>query len=148
MLGVLLAAFGVGCVVGGFGAGPVSQVRRRAPIVLIGWHINAVLLASIPFFAGAAGHVPLTVSISSTWEQPVIAGLLFIVGVILALGDTMLLTLVQQGIEASLMSRVMCVQFLMGTSPSPSRSPRRAPLLRPSVRALSFWPVASWRSAS
>ncbi len=113
-LGILLAAFGVGGIVGGLGAGPLSQLRRRGPIVLIGWALNAALLAIIPFFAGHAGGLPLALAIPPVWELPVVATLLFVFGVILALGDTMLLTIFQQSIEPELMSRVISVQFLMG----------------------------------
>ncbi|HEV2456728.1 MAG TPA: MFS transporter [Ktedonobacterales bacterium] len=113
-LGILLAAVGVGGIVGGLGAGPLSQLRRRGPIVLIGWAFIAMLLAITPFFAGRAGRLPLTLPIPSTWELPIIAALLFVIGVIVALGDTMILTIFQQGIEPSYMSRVISVQFLMG----------------------------------
>jgi hypothetical protein len=83
-------------------------------LVLVGWGMLAVLLAVIPFFAGPAARLPLAIGIPASWELQTIAALLFVVGLVLALGDTMLMTIFQQGIDPSLLSRVVSVQFLMG----------------------------------
>jgi MFS family permease len=114
ILGILLAAIGIGGIIGGLLAGPVSKLKHRGRIILIGWIINAFLLAIIPFFAGQASGLPGALTFPLGWQVSIIAVMLFLTGLVLSLGDTLIMTLFQQSITPAFLSRVTSVQFLMG----------------------------------
>jgi hypothetical protein len=70
------------------------------------------------FAAGPASQfpfpVPVDLALTAEWRTGVVAGLLGLVGLIIAMGDTMILTVMQQRIAPEYMARVFSVQFLAG----------------------------------
>ncbi len=115
-LGVLLAATGVGGVVGGLSAGLLARLRRRGLVVLVLYGLTAVFLGLVPVAAGSASHLPfaLSLSLDTTTRIGIVAGLMGLIGLIIGLGDTMVLTIMQQRIAPEYMARVFSAQFLAG----------------------------------
>ena len=114
-LGVLLAAVGVGGIVGGLTAGLVGRARRRGLVVALLWPVISVAFAAIALVAGpAATLLPFGVALTPDLRVPVIAGLLGVVGLLLALGDTVFTTIMQQKMDANYLARVFSVQLLAG----------------------------------
>ena len=114
-LGVLFAAVGVGGIVGGLAAGAVGRWRGRGLVVALLWVLVVALFAAIPLVAGPrASELAFAPSLAPNLRLPIIAGLLGLIGMILALGDTVFTTILQQKIDPSYMARVFSVQLLAG----------------------------------
>jgi MFS family permease len=140
-LGLLLGASGVGGVLGGLASGPIGRGRGRSPIILLLWLMMAAALAFVPIVAGAAAQFPFPVDLNSVNFGDVtlggvdlgvinlgdqiagltpperllaVAAVLGLVSCIIALGETVLITILQQRIPPDLMGRVFSVQFLAG----------------------------------
>lgn len=115
-LGLLLAAFGVGGILGGLTAGLVGRMRRRGLVVAILWPLTAVLFAAVALAAGPAASqlAFIPTLLAPTLRIPVIAGLLGLIGVFLALGDTVFTTIMQQKMDPDYLGRVFGVQLLAG----------------------------------
>jgi MFS family permease len=115
-LGVLLAAAGVGGVVGGLSAALLARVPRRGLVALVLYGLSAVFLGLVPLAAGSAGHLPfaLNLGLGTTTRIGVVAALMALIGLIIGLGDTMVLTIMQQRIAPEYMARVFSAQFLAG----------------------------------
>jgi hypothetical protein len=138
-LGLLLGASGVGGGLGGLWAGAVGRRRRRGLIVLTLWLVMAALLTLVPLLGGAAAQLPFPVDLSvanlgsvtiggvsigpialGDWARDLdvtgrlvaIALTLGIVSAIIALGETVFITIVQQRTAPALMARVFSVQFV------------------------------------
>jgi len=139
-LGVLLGAAGIGGGFGGLLAGPVGRHRRRGVIVLTLWLVMAALNALIPIVAGSAARLPFpidldlanfgVVSVGDVSVGPVNLGawvaamgtmdrlvatalLLGLISLIIALGDTALITVLQQRAAPELVGRVFSVQYFV-----------------------------------
>jgi hypothetical protein len=117
-LGVLLAAVGVGGVLGGLSAGLLSRVPHRGVVGLALFGVSAILCLIVPFVAGPAGKLPfvppLDFGLDAQSRIIAIAALLGVVGIILTLGDTMFITVMQQRIAPEYMARVFSAQFVAG----------------------------------
>ncbi len=117
-LGVLLAAVGVGGVLGGLSAGLLSRVPHRGVVGLALFGVSAILGLIVPFAAGPAGKLPfvppLDFGLDAQSRIIAIAALLGVVGIILTLGDTMFITVMQQRIAPEYMARVFSAQFVAG----------------------------------
>ncbi len=114
-LGLLLAAIGVGGIVGGLTAGFVGRLRRRGLVVALVWPLIAVGFAAVALAAGpAASHLPFGLALAPDLRVPVIAGLLGLIGVFLALGDTVFTTIMQQKMDPDYLGRIFSVQLLAG----------------------------------
>ena len=113
-LGLLLAAAGVGGVVGGLSAGLLGRLRRRGVAGLLLFGLSGPLMAFVPVAAGAAGRLPIALTLAPNAHIGLVAGLLGVVGLILALGDTMFITVMQQRIQPEYMARVFSAQFVAG----------------------------------
>jgi hypothetical protein len=122
-LGLVFGAAGVGGVLGGLSAGLLGRLPRRGVIALCLWIIMAALLALMPLVAGLAGQRPIDFdllsalplgAIDTTTRLLAIAGLLGVIGFVLAIGDTMFLTIFQQRIAPEYLARVFSVQFVAG----------------------------------
>jgi len=75
----------------------------------------AAILCVIPLVAGsAASALPVELTVSANLRVPLVAGAMGLIGLILALTDTMLITIMQQQIAPGFMTRVMSVQLLAG----------------------------------
>jgi predicted MFS family arabinose efflux permease len=113
-LGLILAATGVGGIVGGLGASALGRMRWRGRIALVLFGLDVLLMAAVPVAAGRAGELPIEVSLSATSQVAAVAGVMAVVGLLLALGDTMIITIMQQRIAPEYMARVFSIQFLAG----------------------------------
>jgi MFS family permease len=119
-LGLLVAAVGVGGVIGGLSSALLSRLRRRGTVALSLYAVSALCLALVPFAAGPAAHLPASLSVTDiarldpATRVGAVAALLGLIGVIIGLGDTMVLTIMQQRIAPEYMSRVFSAQFLAG----------------------------------
>ena len=119
-LGVLVAALGVGGIVGGLFSGLLGKLPHRGVVALVLFLLSAVLVALIPYVAGSAGNIPTVSELLPALDLPqetriaVIAGLLGLTGLILALGDTMFVTVMQQRIAPDYLARVFSMQALAG----------------------------------
>ena len=115
-LGLLLAAVGLGGIIGGLSAVIFARLRHRGMMALLLWGVGGILLALIAVVAGPAGHLPLVpdLGLDSTTRIGAVAALLGCIGVIAALGDTVILTLMQQRVAAEYLARVFSVQFVAG----------------------------------
>jgi hypothetical protein len=102
--------------VGGLCAGLLARQRRRGLLALALWVIAGVLVVALPFVAGPASHLALApdLGLDAQTRTGVIAAMLGMVGLILAIGDTMFLTIMQQRIAPDYLARVFSVQFLAG----------------------------------
>jgi hypothetical protein len=132
-LGLVTAAVGVGGILGGLGAGLLGRLRRRGVVAMILWTLLVPTMALVPVAAGSAAQLPFTLDLSAlhgtapfdalttylatldvNGRVGLIAALLGFVGFILAIGDTMFLTIMQQRIAPEYMARVFSVQFVAG----------------------------------
>lgn len=114
-LGLLLAAIGVGGIIGGLTAGFVGRLRRRGLVVALVWPLVAVGFAAIALVAGpSASQLPFGVALAPDLRVPVIAALLGVIGIFLALGDTVFTTIMQQKMDPDYLGRVFSVQLLAG----------------------------------
>jgi len=138
-LGLLLGACGIGGVLGGLVAGPVGRLRRRSTLALLLWALMPVALVLVPVYAGAAAQLPFHIDLSAvnfgdvaigdrqlgplnfgdqiaslTDQQRLlaVAVLLGLTSCIIALGETVFITIMQQRIPANLMARVFSVQLM------------------------------------
>lgn len=122
-LGILLAAAGVGGIIGGLSAGLLARLRRRGIVTLSLYLIAGVAIAAIAIAAGPASQfpfpIPVALALTTEWRVGVIAGLLGLMGLIVAMGDTMILTVMQQRIAAEYMARVFSAQFLASSIAQP-----------------------------
>jgi MFS family permease len=115
-LGVLLAAIGLGGIVGGLSASLLARQRRRGVIGLSLFALGGLLLGAVPFMAGPASHLAFApiFALDPTTRIALVAGTLGVLGLTLAIGDTMFLTVMQQRIAPEYLARVLSVQFLAG----------------------------------
>jgi MFS family permease len=115
-LGVLLAALGAGGIVGGLSASLLARRRRRGSIGLALFALGGLLLGAVPLVAGPASHLAFIpdLALDPTKRIALIAVTLGILGLTVAIGDTIFLTVMQQRIAPAFMSRVLSVQFLAG----------------------------------
>ncbi|HEY7094543.1 MAG TPA: MFS transporter [Ktedonobacterales bacterium] len=138
-LGLLLGACGVGGVLGSLAAGPTGRRRRRSLLTLLLWLIMPVALALVPIYAGAAAALPFPIDLSAANFGDVTLGsvdlgvlnlgdqvasmtapqrllavaiLLGLVSCIIALGETIFITIIQQRTPPEFMARVFSVQFM------------------------------------
>jgi Major Facilitator Superfamily len=115
-LGVLLAAIGVGGIIGGLSSGLVARLRHRGIVALVLFGFGALFLGLTPVAAGPAAQLPvaLGLDLDPTTRIAIVSGLLGFLGLIAALGDTMFLTIMQQRIAPEYLARVFSVQFVAG----------------------------------
>jgi predicted MFS family arabinose efflux permease len=120
-LGVLFAAVGVGGILGGLAAGLVSRLKRRGLVVALLWPFVSLVFAAVPFAAGpAASHLAfLPDLLAPDLRIPALAVLLGLIGILLAFGDTVLVTIMQQKMDPNYLGRVFSVQQLAGGISSP-----------------------------
>ena len=138
-LGLLLGACGIGGVLGSLAAGPTGRRRRRSLLTLLLWLIMPVALALVPIYAGAAAALPFPIDLSAANFGDVTLGgihlgvlnlgdqvasltapqrllavaiLLGLVSCIIALGETIFITIIQQRTPPEFMARVFSVQFM------------------------------------
>jgi MFS family permease len=113
-LGILLAAVGVGGIIGGLSSGLLARLRRRGLVALALYALCSVFFALAPVVAGPAGGLPfaLDMGLDTTMRIGAVAALLGLIGVIIGLGDTMVLTIMQQRIAPEYLARVFSAQFL------------------------------------
>jgi MFS family permease len=125
-LGLVTATLGVGGILGGLQAAILGWLRRRGIVALVLWAFMALAIAAVPIAAGQTIQIPFGLDLSTLSAQlgidtlgpggriGLIAALLGIVGFILSIGDTMILTIMQQRIAPEYMARVFSVQFVAG----------------------------------
>jgi MFS family permease len=122
-LGLVFAAAGVGGVLGGLSAGLLGRLPRRGVVGLSLWIVIAALLAVMPLASGLSGQWPLDVdlltalplgALDTTGRLIVIATLLGVTGFVLAIVDTMFLTIFQRRIAPEYLARVFSVLFVAG----------------------------------
>ena len=120
-LGELLAAVGVGGIVGGLLSAVFGRLRRRGIFGLLLFAVSSVLMGAIAFIAGPAAMLPFTVSVTLAPDMriPALAATLGVMGFILGLADTMFLTVMQQRIAPEYMARVFSLQILAGSLITP-----------------------------
>jgi MFS family permease len=138
-LGLLLSACGIGGVLGGLAAGPVGRLRHRGLLTLLLWSIMPLALFLTPIYAGTAASLPFPLDLTvvnfgevtigdvqlgilnygdqlaglTTDERLLaIAILLGLTTGVIALGETVFITVLQQRIPPHLMARVFSVQFI------------------------------------
>jgi MFS family permease len=138
-LGLLLGACGVGGVLGSLIAGPTGRRRRRSLWILFLWLLMPVALALVPIYAGAAASLPFPIDLrvanfgdvtlggvdlgvlnlgdqvadlTTPQRLLAVAILLGLVSCIIALGETVLITIIQQRTPPEFMARVFSVQFM------------------------------------
>ncbi|MBF6589000.1 MAG: MFS transporter [Ktedonobacterales bacterium] len=113
-LGLLLAATGVGGIIGGLGSSVLGRMRGRGKIAVGLWGINTVLLVLVPLLAGSAGGLPFAFSLTGSGRVLAVAGTMAGIGLTLAMADTMFITIMQQRIAPEYQGRVFSIQFLAG----------------------------------
>jgi hypothetical protein len=131
-LGILLAAFGVGGVVGGLSAGLFARLPRRGVAAMALYGVTVLAMAGVPLAAGThAGRLPVGLDLSAS-QLPFalppgfdlhvagVALLLGVVGLFIGLGDTMFLTIMQQRIAPEFLARVFSVQFTASAIAGPA----------------------------
>jgi MFS family permease len=127
-LGLVFGAAGVGGVLGGLSAGLLGRLPRRGVVALSMWIIMAALLAFMPLVSGLVGQWPvdfdlLTVlplgTLDTTTRLVAIGVLLGVIGFVLAIVDTMFLTIFQQRIAPEYLARVFSVLFVAGGTAQP-----------------------------
>ena len=111
---LILCVIGVGGIIGGLGSSLLGRVRKRGPIALSLFVVIALLMVTTPFTSGAASDLPFTLPIPATWHIPALALMMGLVGLLLALSDTVFVTVMQQRTAPEYMSRVFSIQMLMG----------------------------------
>ncbi len=139
ILGLLLCSCGVGGILGGLAAGPIGRLRRRSLLILFLWLTMATAFLLVPFMAGAAARMPFPVdlqalnfgevtigdahlgplnlgdllaSLSQMQRLGAIAALFGVISGVVAAGETVLVTILQQRAPAELLARVFSVQFM------------------------------------
>lgn len=124
-LGLLLAAMGVGGIVGGLSSGLLGKLPRRGLVALVLYLLAGVCVGVIPLAAGPAARIPYVTDLlpafafTTSTRIAIIAGLLGLTGFIVALGDTMFTTVMQQRIAPEFMARVFSMQALAGSITQP-----------------------------
>jgi MFS family permease len=113
-LGVILAAVGVGGIIGGLGSSALGRLRHRGKIALALFGGSALLLAAVPLVAGPASKLPFTFALEDSQRVLAVAIVMGLIGFILALADTMIITVMQQSIAPEYLGRVFSIQFLAG----------------------------------
>ncbi len=122
-LGLVFGAAGVGGVLGGLSAGLLGRLPRRGVVALSMWIIIAALLALMPLVSGLAGQWPINFdlltllplgTLDTTTRLVAIGVLLGVIGFVLAIVDTMFLTIFQQRIAPEYLARVFSVVFVAG----------------------------------
>ncbi len=112
--GVILGATGIGGVIGGLSAGLLGRARRRGLVALLIWIVIAGLIAAIPVLAGPAGRLPVSIALTARGHIVAVSLLMGGLALLLALTDTMFLTIMQQAIVPEYLARVFSLQFLAG----------------------------------
>jgi hypothetical protein len=113
----MLAAAGVGGIIGGLGAALVGRFPHRGVIALALFAVGSAVMGAIPLAAGPAAALPFTLDIALTTNEH-IAGVaigLGLLGLIVGLADTMILTVMQQRIAPEYLARVFSLQTLAGS---------------------------------
>jgi MFS family permease len=119
-LGLLTAGFGIGGIIGGISAGFVARLPRRATIALVTWAAMGVVLAAVPIVAGPAGGLPWQpITLDHQQRLYAVGGLLALAGLIMGLGDTVIIAVMQQKIPAEYMGRVFSLQLTAGSIAQP-----------------------------
>jgi len=120
-LGYILAAIGVGGVIGGLSATVLGRAKRRGPILMVLWVVISGLMVAATLVAGPAGRVqlgPLGVvqftALPVDWRAPAVAIAMGLLALLLALTDTTFLTIMQQTIAPEYLARVFSIQFTAG----------------------------------
>jgi MFS family permease len=113
-LGIILAAVGVGGIVGGLGSSALGRLRHRGKIALGLFGVSALLLAVTPLVAGSASGLSIALPLASSQRVLAVAIVMGAIGLILALADTMIITVMQQHIAPDYLGRVFSIQFLAG----------------------------------
>lgn len=113
-LGIVLASAGAGGIIGGLGSALLGRLRHRGRIALILWIINGGIMAAMPVFAGKASALPFALQLDATATIIAESVLIGFIGLILAMADTMFITILQQRIAPDYMARVFSIQFLAG----------------------------------
>ena len=111
---LILCVTGVGGILGGLGSSLLGRLRRRGPLGMAIFVVVAALMVATPFTTGAASGLPVTLPIPADWHIPALAGMMGLIGLLLALSDTVFVTAMQQRIAPEYMARVFSIQFLMG----------------------------------
>ena len=133
-LGLVFGAAGVGGVLGGLSAGLLGRLPRRGVIALSLWIIMAAMLAFMPLVSGLAGQRPVDFDLLSalplgtldtTTRLVAIGVLLGVIGFVLAIVDTMFLTIFQKRIAPEYLARVFSVLFVAGGIRSAALAGRR-----------------------
>jgi MFS family permease len=114
-LGIFFTAVGVGGIIGGISASLLARLKRRGLVSAALWVVVAALLGVIPLAAGsAASALPIELAVPADLRVPLVAVAMGLIGLVLALTDTVFITIMQQQIAADYMARVMSIQFLAG----------------------------------
>lgn len=114
-LGIFFTAVGVGGIIGGISASLLARMKRRGLVALALWVVVAAILGFIPLAAGsAASALPVELAVPADLRVPLVAVAMGLIGLVLALTDTVFITVMQQQIAADYMARVMSIQFLAG----------------------------------
>ena len=120
-LGYILAAIGVGGVIGGLSATLLGRAKRRGVWLCALWVVIALLMVATPLVAGPAGRLPLgplgvvqITAVPPDWRAPAVAIVMGLLALLLALTDTTFLTIMQQTIAPEYLARVFSIQFTAG----------------------------------
>ncbi|HEX6122362.1 MAG TPA: MFS transporter, partial [Ktedonobacterales bacterium] len=113
-LGIILAAVGVGGIIGGLGSSLLGRLRHRGKIALGLFGVSALLLAAVPVVAGSASGLSVILPLESSQRVLAVAIVMGAIGFILALADTVIITVMQQSIAPEFLGRVFSIQFLAG----------------------------------
>ena len=95
-LGLVIGGFGLGSVIGAVAAGVTSKLRRKSLVAIVTLLPTALLIAAGPFLAGV---FPL-------------AGAFAIMGVLIALSNVLIITVIQRHIPLDMMGRMMSFVML------------------------------------
>jgi hypothetical protein len=119
-LGIFLTVIGAGGIAGGLSAAAVGRLKRRGAVAIGLWLVVAVALAAIPLAAGTrASALSIGLPVPAMLRVPLVAAVMGVVGFILALGDTVLLTIMQQKIAPEYLARVSSIQIFAGSLMQP-----------------------------
>ncbi len=115
-LGIFLTLIGVGGIIGGLSAAAFGRLKRRGVVTASLWVVVAAALAIIPLAAGTeASALPVALPIAASLRIPLVAAATGVIGIVIALGDTMLLTIMQQQVEPSFLARVSSIMVFAGS---------------------------------
>ncbi len=95
-LGVTVGGFGLGSIIGAIAAGIASKLRRKSLVAIATLIPTAVLIAAGPFLGGV---LPL-------------AGCFAIMGILIALSNVLIITVIQRHIPMEMMGRMMSFVML------------------------------------